>query len=314
MGRQVRAVGVVSSYGGVQFQFIGRDHERDLWACAQCSKIIAVSESLTRARKQRQVFAVHLQGCYECERSLRVIPRLTTLSGLPELYIARGAFSPEECTEALLKGPTKYHSISVSDPGDNREQAYCSVGSGLSGLPLLANRVLASLDQVSPGWVIRSGLLYVLRRGSFQQYVHLDSMVDVRGGVADDSATVFICLSAEGRPIGVQTAGGLIEVAMGHGDVAVMGPDVYHCGMPHSGLCETLFFYVDRHTLGSAAVSKTFVAAFWDELPQAQQDNYVLQVNYCKGLAILGKRYKAGHAVIEAKKRPSGRSLRSSAP
>jgi hypothetical protein len=255
-----------------------------VWQCGNCRDPVTISR-----RNQGRVFRRHLEvkGCREEGRVLKIGTRLVELPGQsPAAYVVRGAVDGDLCQLAVHQGGLRYVRVTVSEGGggDLREQALFSSSGNTPGCGIM-HQVLHRLNLAFPGstYVVRSGMGYFMRFGSEIQDVHLDAMRLPDGRWGGDSVTVFVCLCAEGRSFGVMGAGGLEEVHLRLGDVAVLSAGCYHCGLVQKGARDVLFFYLDRHydcTLGEA---RGTVGGLWADLSASEQQRYSMNIKFVGG-------------------------------
>jgi hypothetical protein len=287
--------GVASSLGDVHYQgevpFLllkwgeGATGKRtQIWQCGYCRGSVAIS-----CRNQGRSFRKHLsvKECFEEGRGIKLGARLVELPGQsPAVYVVRGAVDGDLCQRALGHGGLQYDRVTVSDDagGDLREQALFSSSVVSPGSGIM-HEAVHELNRAFPrgSYVVRSGTGYFMRYGSRIQRGHLDAMRLPDGRWGGDSVTVFVCLSVQGRSFGVMGAGGLEEVHLRLGDMAVLSAGCYHCGLVQEGANDVLFFYLDRHFECTLGAARGTVGGLWDDLSASQQQGYSVSVKFVGG-------------------------------
>ena len=279
----------------------GVDYES--WRCGRCHHPVLVSW-----RNHVRRFKDHLKeaGCVEEARAEQSSVRLAvSAADSPAAYFARGVVPIDLCAKSLDFTGLKFSQITLS-AGDTREQSLFPMRSPRAGSRVI-RLVVQHMNRAFPGstWVVRSSTGFYLRKGSTLQVVHCDSMEETgthRGGC--DSVTLFVCLSPQGRSLGIMGPGGLEVVHLRQGDVAVLSAGCYHCGMANPGDCEVLFCYLDRHYCGSLGRARGEVGGIWDDLTAEAQ------AGYCATLRFVGGFTGLVHALQHAYQMQVGHSKR----
>ena len=145
------------------------------------------------------------------------------------------------------------------------------------------------MDSILPGWVVRGDWLYIPRNGSSAQAIHCDYLRNRSGVQCEDSLTVFLCLSDDGRDFAYMSPTGPVTVHLCQGDLAVLSAGCFHCGLPNASSCEVLFWYVDRHhDAARFSDSQGEVGALWSALSAEEKSAYCVQLCHVGGIARLG--------------------------
>jgi hypothetical protein len=285
MGRTARQIGNKTSVGGVTFEFAGNDGQgRDRWKCHRCENTIRLTPAETKHRRQSRVCLAHLalKTCSESGRQAHVEHRLVPTAGDAGLCIvATGVLACAVAIAAGLAFGGTFTRIALCS-SDNREQ--CTVLLGNAGLlTSLASKIVDIANRCFPGWVIRGGEVFVMQWGSEQQPSHCDFHLDKGSDICRDSITVFVPLCDE-REFGLQLPGGHMQpVRLCAGDVAVLGSNTFHSGLPHDKASRVLFFYMDRTTACETGRGRDRVGAKWCDLDPTAQSRYSVVTHHVHG-------------------------------